>query len=540
MKKKLFFAAVVATALAGCSSNENLENDLTNVANPAAQEDGRVPVVLGLTSNDVQVFKTRGTGTVGDIDDGTGTLKNIYNAEDLWVLMTTVPKQGTPWGFTKFEDPIIGNLFDGTFKARPYGYDGSDTSTANEAYGQAATNDVDGTEMAYNSQWGLNYTAWNNGQVKYYPNDGTASDFFAFHIDDAAVTTIPQTYGSISYNSPEIVKDNDSLFVNFKIDGSQDLLAGKATNYGTTRGFTAKKARENVVPSIPMSHLLTRFTFDLVPGHQDALGVIVDSIKVYGFSSGKLKVAYNFSGNDDEVILPSKLIKWVDADSTQIDSFYLKKSPATILDANGKNPLVGVNATTGAGDYLTELTTDNVVAPTGSATEYTFVPERIGHAMFVQPNQTEFKVVAFMRFPITGYSKSHVQVPYTFYIRLRDNAGHITQNGLEIGKSYNVQLLVYGLSKVVLRTTLEAWEEGGDISIDTDLPWHTYNYWDLFTDPSIEVPTTPAPSPTYSEVTNSTGNENPSALGWYEKVGDAYVLSSDTTVSTSKTYYTQN
>lgn len=43
---------------------------------------------------------------------------------------------------------------------------------------------------------------------------------------------------------------------------------------------------------------------------------------------------------------------------------------------------------------------------------------------------------------------------------------------------------------------------------------------------------------TYSEVT-PTGDENPSALGWYELVSDEYVLSEDETVDAQKTYYTR-
>lgn len=43
-------------------------------------------------------------------------------------------------------------------------------------------------------------------------------------------------------------------------------------------------------------------------------------------------------------------------------------------------------------------------------------------------------------------------------------------------------------------------------------------------------------STTYDAVT-PTGGENPSELGWYEQVDSEYVLSTDTTVDDSKTYY---
>ena len=45
--------------------------------------------------------------------------------------------------------------------------------------------------------------------------------------------------------------------------------------------------------------------------------------------------------------------------------------------------------------------------------------------------------------------------------------------------------------------------------------------------------------PTYTEVEEPTGDENPSVEGWYEKIGDLYRPSADVTVNTHKTYYTK-
>ena len=46
----------------------------------------------------------------------------------------------------------------------------------------------------------------------------------------------------------------------------------------------------------------------------------------------------------------------------------------------------------------------------------------------------------------------------------------------------------------------------------------------------------PTPTVTYTAVT-PIGTENPVTEGWYEKNGEDYVLSEDTTVNASKTYY---
>lgn len=583
MKKKLFFAAVVATALAGCSSNENLENDLANVANPVAQ-DGRVPIVLGLTSNDVQVLKTRGTGTVGDIAGAPG-VTNIYRNEDLWVLMTATDPKTSTWGYTAFDEttvpPIIGTLFDGTFKARPYGYDaatGGNKVNVNPTYDGVTPT---AAELANASEWGLDYLSYNGNKTKYYRMDGTPSDFFAFHIDDAFTGTA----GDYNYDVPTIqdgtLESVDAKYIEFEIDGSQDLLAGKADNWSTgvddnIVGFTAKKARAGLVPVIPMKHLLTRLTFQLVPGHKDAEGVTVKSLTIKDAkNAGKVYVAYNKT--DGTVIDPENLIEWSD-DANDIADFELKKVPTDISynavapagtedpsaegwyeEAAGvytasadntvdvgktyyervvtpnavndpntgeKNLLVSVDPNDD-NDFLAQITAADV-AP---ANVEDFTSERIGDALFVQPNQTQFECEAILRFPITGYAQPFVEIPYTFYIRrTTGNPATVVENGLEIGQSYNVQIKVYGLSEVFVRTTLTPWTNGGDIVIDTDDPTNTWE----------QLPAPAPAAPTYSAVA-PTGTEDPSAEGWYEFDGvDTYTPTADTTVDANKTYYKQD
>ena len=47
-----------------------------------------------------------------------------------------------------------------------------------------------------------------------------------------------------------------------------------------------------------------------------------------------------------------------------------------------------------------------------------------------------------------------------------------------------------------------------------------------------------ATADTYTPVASPTGN--PKTQGYYEKVGDSYVLTEDTTVQSGKTYYTKS
>lgn len=64
--------------------------------------------------------------------------------------------------------------------------------------------------------------------------------------------------------------------------------------------------------------------------------------------------------------------------------------------------------------------------------------------------------------------------------------------------------------------------------------WDGFVYADI---PLSYTETTEVITYTYEEVASPTGD--PSEQGWYEKVGDEYVLTEDTTVDANKTYYTR-
>lgn len=450
MKKTLFFAAVVATALASCSSDDDLQK---NQAFDDDSDNGMVPVELGLTRSAVNVYQTRGTGTVGDIADAT----NIYQNEDLYVLMTTVPATNNGvWEFTSVgnaSDPnALGEQFNGTFKSRPV-----KESSAEDA------------------PWAIDYQSYTGGQVKYYPTNGSYSEFFAFHVDDAV--------NSFSAESIKNKEGENLKYVEFKIDGTQDIMAGKAEKddadmaIDNNRGYSAKTARRGIIPNIPMKHLLTRLTFGVTPGHKNALGVIIDSIKIVSRSEGELTVAYDIDGTKAQ----SDLIKWTQA--TPVDSFTLMSIPA---------PYTAAARIDGSGNKV-KLTKESPLATIDSTQIYVLdsntgyydkdqvnlTSVNVGESFFVQPNQTQFPIRVFYRFPyVSGGTADNPIISYynladDLYVRLYDTNNQVIENGLEVGKSYHVNIIIYGLSDIKLRTTLENWVDGGKIDIDTADPIHT-------------------------------------------------------------------
>ena len=456
MKKNLFFVAVVAAALAGCSSDESLSN-----VNDGTITDGElVPVELGLSRGIVDVYQTRGTGTVGD----TAKTKNDYQCEDLYVLMTD--NTAATWGFTKLGNPGVAQ-FDGSFKSRAV-YDGESTVI-----------DAEGDEVKV---WAIEYKAFTGGQVKYYPIDGHKSDFFAFYVDDAALETDADGNPVIlPEEDPDADPDPNAAnekYVEFQIDGSQDILAGKAFYpEGVEGGFSAKTARKGIKPRIPMKHMLTRLTFSVQPNAK-AMGVKIKSIQVTSQNKGKLFVAYKEEGTRDaETTEDVKgLIKWEEG-AVDFSLGYREGNVTNAQDPENpdfvrddKNPLSF--ADTENGEYLYEIPAED---PDGDIFEYdeegNIKPIKVGEAMFVRPNQTEYALKVEFEYPtIVGEDADGNPIAGTMEDSYLDKVIKLPNDAvMEDGSSYNVNIKIYGLEEIELETTLENWKDGGEaIEIDPD------------------------------------------------------------------------
>ena len=321
MKKSyLALGLVAAVAMSSCSNDEPMVNP--NQQNPAQ---GFEPISLTLSNSVADVtVGTRGTGTVGSMEEN----KNNWNYEDIYVLMTSTQTRKEmgeteeSWGFTSAggDGPFLHEQFNGEFWARPY---------------------------AKGNTWGLNYFIdhnewWNNAPIdKYYPMNGE-SQFFAFYVDDAceaeglytdaplytpADENDPNTQGYLEiHNRPLINKADDKMTVNFQIDGTQDLMLGKAEG-----NFSAKTAREGKVPSITMNHMLSRLTFNVkkdarptVTSHEM---VTVTGIEVVSKNAGTMTVAYKDAPANGE------LVTFTDATA----KFSLKQYPASPVKENKKH-----------------------------------------------------------------------------------------------------------------------------------------------------------------------------------------------------------
>lgn len=415
--KKISFASMMLAVLLGSCSNESIPG-----VGQEPESNGLVPVSLGLNMGQADVSVTRGTGTVG----GTTEADNVWNYENLYVLMTTSDKdaledQTAEWGFTSVKGQVLKEQFDNSFFARPKSVDRNGSTV-----------------------WTLDYQCDPNegGNMKYYPTQG-ASDFFAYHVDDAATAVDAK-------GNPEIQMSNNAITVDFTMDGSQDLLVGQADASATTavnhkvgdkevKGFSAKTARANIIPNIKMEHQLSRLTFTLKNGNAMTAGVTVKSISVESKYKGTMTVA----AKDNSAKLGVNFVE----EKTRL---YLKEkmdptAPGYFVNSlsQGKCPLVD----------FTPIVMDG-------ATDV-----EAGEALFICPGDTKYDLNIQVEYAIENNGVPTIEpkdIPVTFYHPDKTSK-------FEAGKSYHLNVTIYGLEEIVIDTQLEMWDEVKDpIDVDSD------------------------------------------------------------------------
>lgn len=415
MKKFFYLAAFAAVAtLVSCSSDEIVVSQHDEVTN-----EDLVPVVLGLGNPSMTVM-TRGTGTIGGFAEN-----NHWHGERVRVLMTQIPDDIYPsFGYT--QRPVGGEdvkLFDNTFYCLP------DEAQANTT--------------------GAAYLVAKGVDTRYYPTTG-CSNFFAYYIDDAVNPDngLEQTVfgeADVAALTKDAVTEGEEpmayKYVDFQLDGSQDVMAGMAAHKSAfPDGFSAKSARHDVHPEITMDHLLTRLTFSVVAGNVNANGVAVTDIAVSSKSVGQLMVAYDANTPQS----PDNLITW---DETVDPALFHLQERAK--DGGGEPIFVD-----GSGEKT----------PLQPLSPYTFeldpsykyedgVPQPIGDALFVAPGEESYDLIVQTAYSQDGYEADPIPLKITLP----------SGNALARGSSYNVTIVVYGLSEVLVYATLTPWDEGEEI-----------------------------------------------------------------------------
>lgn len=416
MKKMFLFALAAAGMLTACSNDDTL-------GGKGEQNVSEQQIRLGVASSKVQ---TRGTGTVGGMTDA----ENVWAGQTLWVYML----QKGSMDLAYYKAPAVGGV------ATP------DVEVFNNKKFTAP-------DAANNTKSGLATTA--DGTIAYYPVSGNY-DFWGYRVDDAAgatpvVKTVDDTGAAVEANVAT------KRVVDITIDGSQDIMAGKAvpsTDEVTKLGnyadnfYSAYAARKGVQPNITFNHLLTRFTFEVRAGSKATAGLPAggntDAVKVTGVSvdsktTGTLTVAYTGATKEAAELLTF---------TGDASALTLKQRDAALADNNA--PLVALEPVS--------LTWTDDAATIGDVI-------KVGEALLVAPGETEY--------PLTISLSQDVleQLTGAKFTKPLEQKATIKMDGVkafEPGKSYKVTITVYGLQEIEVTATLVPWADGGSIDIDDD------------------------------------------------------------------------
>ncbi|WP_278911343.1 fimbrillin family protein [Leyella stercorea] len=433
MKKMFFFALAAAGMLTACSNEDTLGGN-------GEQNVSEQQIRLGVASSKVQ---TRGTGTVGGMTDA----ENVWAGQTLWVYML----QKGSMDLAYYKAPAVGGV------ATP------DVEVFNNKKFTAP-------DAANNTKSGLATTA--DGTIAYYPVSGYY-DFWGYRVDDAAGAT--PVVKTVDDTGAEVTVDQATKrVVDIEIDGSQDIMAGKAEpsadevaklgNYAENF-YSAYAARKGVQPNITFNHLLTRFTFEVRAGSKATAGLPAggntDAVKVTGVSvdsktTGTLTVAYTGATKEAAELLTF---------TGDASALTLKQRDAALADNNA--PLVALEPVS--------LTWTDDAATIGDVI-------KVGEALLVAPGETEYPLtISLSQDVLEQLTGAKVTKPL-------EQKATIKMDGVkafEPGKSYKVTITVYGLEEIEVTATLVPWVDGGSIDIDDDRNPNEGTY----TEPTV----TPAP-----------------------------------------------
>lgn len=290
-----------------------------------------------------------------------------------------------------------------------------------------------------------------DGQIKYFPAQG-AFDFWGYYLDDAA-----------EGNDVRLNDEKTDLRVAFRIDGSQDLMAAtKAvptaedslimgesivrafSSYAARKGLASGKA-DALQPKLEFKHLLTRLVFQVVGGtakvcQNGGSEIYVDSVKVKTKAKGDFVIAYLGSESKEQLLFDDAK-EW----TMLKERADVKVQNAKVMKMRPVVPAIGANGKP--------------------------VPTDLGEALLVAPD-TEYDIELFLHQNVVTTTDGKTDMKSYSYSTTLKNFND-ENAGFERGRSYNVQISLWGLSQISVKTKLDKWNDGGDIDMpieDLDVP----------------------------------------------------------------------
>ena len=493
MKKNLFYAAFALAMMASCTNEDNLG---VEPVVPTPETEDQVAINLGV--NTPNIVASRGTGTVGGVQNETRDITGWDNQE-LKIVM--VDADGN-YAQEKISETATQYIFkDLTFNA-PY----KDATDSNIRIYKSA---------------GL-------FQHKYYPVTGKF-DFYGYHID--GITGYTETIAPKTASEAAIAK-----VTGININGSQDILAAQTEKIPTQaptateqpyynvaqnntsidwadmakNQFSARTARNGFTPILNFKHQLARLKFYVRAGSDDTAS------KEWKNTAGEGEPeSYNWvdKAEDPSVTVGQSGYGMTNGAVyvTNISALHMTKTiDINLAGANGPITTPNASTTYGAFDLMSSpaegATSKDLVTLVPVAAEYpwksTNKPQdyqgtAIGEAMMFFPDTnidtegqaekaTDTEII--LSIDLAQYLvDTEVENPdrttgtKTYILKEQpDNlislpaskiVGSTTQTSdlkFKAGESYNVYITIYGMERIEVSAQLTDWVDGGDVDLDIE------------------------------------------------------------------------
>ncbi len=287
-------------------------------------------------------------------------------------------------------------------------------------------------------------------------------NFFAYFIDKEEERASGQFH-----------REQDSIWYDFEIDGTQDIMCGAAPkltpqvfldkcgdrnisredrdrilNIGG--GYSTFAAHRDVHPEVKMTHALTQLRFTAYPGDANCNDITITGISIQSPYKGRLVVAASdrdkvgFHFTDDSKYL-----------------FLREKSPDGIQDCPKLRQ-----------DYY-RLEWDE------SQEELPWLERNsmeVGGSLLVAPAEEYVMDIHYtqMKYDMSLGEKRPFQLTSTYKVKLdhdvtSDSYDPLTgKNIFKPGYIYNIKVAVFGISEIQVKVNVAGWENGEDVPLDPD------------------------------------------------------------------------
>ena len=294
----------------------------------------------------------------------------------------------------------------------------------------------------------------------YYDKDNyeTGYNFFACLTDGAEISAPVATDGNVS--------------MDIEIDGTNEVMAGVAPTMSihllnsrysdeeiwhltdderqaiaSIGGYSAYASRHGVDPIIDLHHQLARLRFRAFPGNFNCQGITITGLKRYSHRTGKLVVA---ARNPTDVKI---------AVTGERDTLYLHEN-----SPDGMLPCAPFEEKTveWREDEASFSVTDRTALILGS--DLMLIPEE-RYDMYLDYRQLigdrENSAKQEMRY----YRGSYQLYPSKTSDNYDEAMGSYV---FKPGKVYDIGIIIYGLERIEVTSSIETWKDGGDISGELD------------------------------------------------------------------------